>query len=56
MNKKAAEAQITTNQAEDLKIVKAIIGENVPIKKERFQDNSLIRKLGDWKEGPTFQT
>jgi len=34
----------------------ASLCEGVPVKKERFQDNSVFRLIGDWKEGPTKQT
>jgi len=30
--------------------------EGLEVKKERFQDNSVFRHIGDWKEGPTKQT
>lgn len=30
--------------------------EGKEVKKERAQDNSLFRCIGDWKEGPTKQT
>lgn len=30
--------------------------EGKELKKERAQDNSIFRVIGDWKEGPTKQT
>lgn len=46
-----------TKVDDDLSQVYEIIGKDVSISKNRFQDNaSIFRWLSDWKEGETRQT
>lgn len=58
---KVKEEEEKQNQAknkakDDLSEVYKIIGNDCQISKSRFQDNSVIRLLSDWKEGETRQT
>eukprot|EP01017_Pseudomicrothorax_dubius_P007698 TRINITY_DN12427_c0_g1_i14.p1 TRINITY_DN12427_c0_g1~~TRINITY_DN12427_c0_g1_i14.p1 ORF type:complete len:489 (-),score=144.08 TRINITY_DN12427_c0_g1_i14:171-1637(-) len=47
--------QLAQIPKERIEIIKKVLGD-MPIKRERAQDNSHFRNLGSWKEGPTLQT
>ena len=54
---KALPAEILkTITPERMEIMKKVLGDSLIKKGERAQDNSHLRNLGSWKEGPTLQT